>query len=166
MIRLRLAGTRWSNAWPQLIRSRSTFGTTRMISSSAQIKGGISIMNIWIWTWDDVMLFLRNDKYISTVEEGTPSYYNTLMRLQILNVSCKLTTVLKNPLNFSTLFSKWLSQFKFKYCNYWPFQSNCILSLRLTKVIWKLHLLSLIPRQTRGMRTNLSLSEKYRCREQ
>ena len=52
------------------------------------------------------MLFLRNDKYISTVEEGTPSYYNTLMRLQILNVSCKLTTVLKNPLNFSTLFSK------------------------------------------------------------
>jgi len=29
----------------------------------------------------------RNEKYISTVEEGTPSYYNALMRLQILNVS-------------------------------------------------------------------------------
>ena len=35
-------------------------------------------------------LFSRNEKYISTVEEGTPSYYNALMRLQILNVSCKI----------------------------------------------------------------------------
>jgi len=29
----------------------------------------------------------KNDKYISTVEEGSPSYYNSLMRLKILNVS-------------------------------------------------------------------------------
>ena len=44
---------------------------------------------------DDFLLSIsRNDKYISTVEEGTPSYYNALMRLQILNVSCKTMMVL------------------------------------------------------------------------
>ena len=45
-------------------------------------------------TDDDNTTIFRNDKYISTVEEGTPSYYNALMRLQILNVSCKMIVVL------------------------------------------------------------------------
>eukprot|EP00090_Calanus_glacialis_P020997 TRINITY_DN32420_c0_g1_i2.p1 TRINITY_DN32420_c0_g1~~TRINITY_DN32420_c0_g1_i2.p1 ORF type:complete len:539 (-),score=85.14 TRINITY_DN32420_c0_g1_i2:272-1888(-) len=43
-------------------------------------------LNFW-HDKDDQFINQRNDKYISTVVEGSPSYYNSLMRLQILNVT-------------------------------------------------------------------------------
>ena len=32
-------------------------------------------------------LFLRKNKFVATVDEGSPSYYNSLMRLTIHNVT-------------------------------------------------------------------------------
>ena len=55
-----------------------------MTSSFAQTRGGDRDF------FSAHISIFRNEKYISTVEEGTPSYYNALMRLQILNVSCKI----------------------------------------------------------------------------
>jgi len=43
-------------------------------------------LNFW-HDKSDQFINQRNDKYISTVVEGSPSYYNSLMRLQILNVT-------------------------------------------------------------------------------
>ena len=61
-----------------------------------------------------IILVFRNDKYISTVVEGSPSYYNSLMRLQILNVtqedlgkySCKAKNSLGETDGEITLYGK------------------------------------------------------------
>ena len=45
----------------------------------------------------------RNDKYISTVEEGSPSYYNALMRLQILNVTGTSLQIDCSTVQYSTV---------------------------------------------------------------
>ena len=59
-------------------------------------------------------LFHRKNKFVATVDEGSPSYYNSLMRLQILNVtqedlgkySCKAKNSLGETDGEITLYGK------------------------------------------------------------
>ena len=36
---------------------------------------------------ENILIFDRQKKFVATVEEGSPSYYNSLMRLTIRNVT-------------------------------------------------------------------------------